>query len=381
MQPAAPGHIPNEEFFKNHYPKVRGWLNAFTEANQRAKKSTGKLRAACIAEMVNLACRLFDEAIVVIGGEAVPSRATGAAAFFESAGRLRAWMDRGGEFFQEGSREIGVHIDYFHRHVPGRFLDAIFDLQPQSNYLRDCVAHSLLLLCKYSMDYTWSCPDPRETTAFFDHTAVEAMATPEARATMEDVLNLEGWCTPQKAMLLYSLVREHKPQNVVEIGIYGGRSIVPIAAALRDNGAGEVWGIETWSGAGATTHRTSILNDFNWMNIDFARIKKNFLDFILRHDLQSVVRIIEAPSDRCGGLFDRIDFLHIDGNHSTYSAAQDVVKFLPKVPPGGIVVFDDIDWLTTRAGLDILRDTCRLLHVVPKMGDDTQPGCAAFVKI
>ena len=73
--------------------------------------------------------------------------------------------------------------------------------------------------------------------------------------------------------------------------------------------------------------------------------------------------------------------LHIDGGHSTYGAAQDVVNYVSKVPSGGIIVYDDINWPTTAAGLDILRDSCRLLHVVPAFGSETEPGCAAFVKI
>jgi len=265
--------------------------------------------------------------------------------------------------------------------VPDSQLDAAADAEPQSIYLRECVANSVHVLARNVLNYRWSCADPRQVTAFFDTTAAEGAITPAARALLQDVLSLEGWCSPQKALLLYSLIREHKPLKVVEIGIYGGRSIVPIAAALRDNGAGEVWGIETWSGAGATSHRTSIDNDFSWLSVDFTKVKGDFLEFVLRHRLHDTIRVVEASSDRCGSLFDRIDMLHIDGNHSMFQAAQDVVTYLPKVPAGGIVVFDDIDWGTTAAGLEILRDTCQLLHVVPTIGDATRPGCAAFVKV
>ena len=78
--------------------------------------------------------------------------------------------------------------------------------------------------------------------------------------------------------------------------------VVPIAAALKDNGAGQVYGIETWSGSAAVSYRTNIANDFWWMTVDFPKIKGDFLEFIVRHQLHDTIRVVEAASDKCPGM-------------------------------------------------------------------------------
>ena len=154
-----------------------------------------------------------------------------------------------------------------------------------------------------------------------------------------------------------------------------------IAQALKDNQSGVVYGIETWSGAGATRYRTDLANDFWWQNIDFKQIKRGFYQFFLDHELIEMTKIIELSSDVAHLGLSEIDFLHIDGNHSMFGAAQDVTNYFGKLKRGGYVVFDDINWPSTRAGLEILMDSAELVATVPVSDDSTIPGCAAFRKI
>jgi predicted O-methyltransferase YrrM len=373
--------LTDEQFFSRHYNRLSGWLNAFAHARHRALKSADK--ASAIEEMVGLSNRITSEANTILSGSAAEPDSTCPAEFLRRADRVCDALRQSGAATHAAVAEaLQQHLAYFKAHVPAAVVADAARREPEAVYLRECVSNCTHVLADRLFNgYQWSCPDPRKATSFFDTAAVQAAITPAARTLLEDVTSLEGWCSPSKAMLLYSLARQHKPTTVVEIGIYGGRSIVPLAAALRDNGHGQVYGIETWSGSAATSFRTNIANDFWWMNIDFTKIKGDFLQFVVSHGLQDTIRVVEAASDRCAGLFDRIDLLHIDGGHSTYGAAQDVVNYVSKVPSGGIIVYDDINWPSTAAGLDILRDTCQLLHVVPAFGSEAEPGCAAFVKI
>lgn len=373
--------LSDAEFFSRHYHRLSGWLNAFAHARHRALKSADQ--ATAIGEMVGLANRIAGEANAILTGGAAGGDSACPAEFLSRTDRIcEALRQSGSPTHAAVADALHQHLSYFKTHVPAESLGAAAQREPEAIYLRECVSNCTHVLADRLFNtYQWSCPDPRKATAFFDTAAVEAVVTPPARTLLADVQSLQGWCSPSKALLLYSLAREHKPTTVVEIGIYGGRSIVPLAAALRDNGHGQVYGIETWSGSAATSFRTNIANDFWWLNIDFTKLKGDFLQFVVDHGLQDTIRVVEAASDRCAGLFDRIDMLHIDGGHSTYGAAQDVVNYVSKVPAGGIIVYDDINWPSTAAGLDILRDTCQLLHVVPAFGSDTEPGCAAFVKI
>jgi predicted O-methyltransferase YrrM len=177
--------------------------------------------------------------------------------------------------------------------------------------------------------------------------------------SIEDVIalaekKLEGWCTREKATAIAELILADKPHICVEIGVYGGRSLIPAAAALRQNGSGRIYGIETWRADVATEHFTNEDNDAWWKNIDFHAIKTSVYRFIAEQGLASQVCLIEAPSADAASLFSVIDYLHIDGAHSIYNAAEDVVLYAKKVKSGGIIIMDDADWATTAPAIAIL---------------------------
>lgn len=165
---------------------------------------------------------------------------------------------------------------------------------------------------------------------------------------------LEGWCTREKAMAISDIITAEKPQICVEIGVYGGRSLVPAAAALRMNGSGSIYGIETWRPDVAVEHATNAENDAWWQKIDFHALKTNFLRFVAEHDLASQIRIVEAPSANAAALFNQIDYLHIDGAHSIYNAAEDAVLYSKKVKREGIIIMDDAEWPSTAPAISIL---------------------------
>ena len=44
---------------------------------------------------------------------------------------------------------------------------------------------------------------------------------------------LEGWCTRHKASVMMDLIFWTKPKVVVEIGVWGGKSLIPMAFAVK----------------------------------------------------------------------------------------------------------------------------------------------------
>ena len=89
--------------------------------------------------------------------------------------------------------------------------------------------------------------------------------------------------------------------------------------------------------------------------------------------------MVEAHSRDAVALFSEIDFLHIDGAHSVFNAAEDVVLYLRRVRPGGIVVMDDIDWSTTAPAYDIAKALCATVAVLPHE-DTGRDSCAVLRK-
>lgn len=188
---------------------------------------------------------------------------------------------------------------------------------------------------------------------------------------------LHGWCTPQKAAALTRYIQQEKPEICVEIGIFGGRSMFPMAAALKKNGKGRIYGIESWSNDVAIENATDEVNDAWWNNVDFSMIKRGVFEFAVKYDLTSQVCIVEASSTKADSLFDSIDFLHIDGSHSMINAATDVVRYATKVRSGGIVVMDDIEWPSTHPAYELLKSFCDILEITDN--NDGVPS-AAFMR-
>jgi predicted O-methyltransferase YrrM len=189
---------------------------------------------------------------------------------------------------------------------------------------------------------------------------------------LEAEAKLTGWCSRDKALTIARVILEEHPKICVEIGVFGGRSLMPCAAALRHNGEGEIYGIEAWNPNVAIENVTNEVNDDWWSKVDFAGIKREFYRFAAATNLTSHLRVIEAPSGRAAGLFDTIDFLHIDGSHSIINAAEDVILYARKVRSGGIVVFDDVNWASTAPARELLGALCDTVTVLkdPESGLD-----------
>jgi predicted O-methyltransferase YrrM len=218
-----------------------------------------------------------------------------------------------------------------------------------------------------------------ETYAATDLSATGAIPADVLSIVERAESKLEGWCSREKAAVLVNLVLREKPEICVEIGVYGGRSLVPCAAALRHNGSGHIYGIETWRPDVATEYAHSEENDAWWRALDFPLIKREFVRFIADHDLSWQIRLVEAPAADAAVLFGPIDFLHIDGAHSVYNAAEDVVLYLKKLKRGGIVILDDIDWTTTAPAYDILKALCDPVVLVKNEASGVD-GCAVLRK-
>ena len=177
---------------------------------------------------------------------------------------------------------------------------------------------------------------------------------------------LEGWCSPRKALWLAGLVRRNGIQRIGEIGVYGGRSLIPMALAARARPGASAYAIEPWSNSVAAEHAPTENHVQWWRDVDLAMIKQKFITAILSCGLTEIVKIVELPSNDARIAFSaataRFDLLHIDGSHAETQALADVVSWLPLVAPGGIIILDDIGWKSVGKARDYLRNTCTIIE-------------------
>ncbi len=173
---------------------------------------------------------------------------------------------------------------------------------------------------------------------------------------------LHGWCSCQKAEFLIDLVLQSKPLKVVEIGVWGGKSLVPIAHALKKNGAGVIYGIDPWDKVASLRGMKNEGSKVFWQLADHGEVYRDLVERIKEFDLSAQIELICATSEEAYKI-DQIDLLHVDGNHSEENSLFDVQKWVPYVKKGGYIIFDDMTWFeggkfTTQKAVEWLDEHC-----------------------
>ena len=167
---------------------------------------------------------------------------------------------------------------------------------------------------------------------------------------------LQGWCSNVKAGVLMDLIFNHRPNTVVEVGVYGGKSLIPMAMALKYLRKGVVYGIDPWRASDSVVGFMDV-NEQWWGMLDHDEIMNGYLFKLQEYNLNKQVVTIRDTSADVDPI-ENIDLLHIDGNHSEDSALFDVMKWVPLVRSGGVVVFDDVDWRSTDKAEMWLDENC-----------------------
>ena len=175
---------------------------------------------------------------------------------------------------------------------------------------------------------------------------------------------LPGWCTTEKGVRMAEIARG--ATLCVELGVFGGRGLIAMAAALRDQGFGQAHGIDPYTTNAALEGVNDSKNDEWWSDLDLGKIARTAQLGIERLGLVPWARIIWERSQDVVGRYDdgSIDMLHQDSNHSEAVTCAEVALWTPKIRPGGYWVFDDTDWPTTKRaqrelealGFDLLED-------------------------
>ena len=160
---------------------------------------------------------------------------------------------------------------------------------------------------------------------------------------LELMNQMEGWCSPQKGAILVDLVLKVKPKKILEIGVWGGKSYIPMAYALKVNGMGIIYGIDPWESSESVKE---IMNDANrafWGWADHNAVMQGLIHKIGLFELGDQTKLMKVTSEAAEPIYD-IDILHIDGNHSDKTSYHDVTKWVPYVRKGGWIIFDDMTW-------------------------------------
>jgi len=185
-----------------------------------------------------------------------------------------------------------------------------------------------------------------------------------------NIHTLEGWCSVEKGLSLVELVLEVKPKTYVEIGVFGGRSLYPVAAAIKLIGdeKAKVIAIDPWDRFECVKYYDPTKDEAHlrwWGSLNIDYIYTSYLAMLSRFGLQNYVKTIRATSKKAALEIGEIDILHIDGNHSRLVSTLDVVLYLPKVRKGGYIWMNDIVSDRTEA-VELLKESCDIVKNVDK---------------
>ena len=206
---------------------------------------------------------------------------------------------------------------------------------------------------------------------------------------LEDV-PLEGWCPPAKRDYLTGWIAGHDSRLIVEIGVYGGASFIPMALQAMKNEGSRCIGIDPWNVRDCLQGMKNPWDRFWWRSrSNLNSVEKGCREAVKALELTNV-ELWKGTSDSYIGSFqdEEIDVLSIDGNHGP-QAVLDAVNYLPKTKPGALIAMDDEDWaddgifyvreaiefLVTH-GCKILTeiDHCVMLQKAPSPGQPVVPG-------
>lgn len=195
----------------------------------------------------------------------------------------------------------------------------------------------------------------------------------EVFACMDQV---HGWCSHQKASILVDIIAAAGARTIVEIGVWGGKSLLPMAYTLKKRPEnGKIYGIDPWDNVASIEGATHEHNIAYWSVVDHEGVLRQLEKVIHDWGLEEQVELIRASSADAP-IIENIDVLHIDGNHSEVTSYIDVTKWVPLVRKGGWIIFDDMNWFengvtTTKRAIDYLNEHC---HQIAEINESCQWG-------
>jgi len=166
----------------------------------------------------------------------------------------------------------------------------------------------------------------------------------------------DGWCSLNKATNLAAIVVAIRPKLSIEIGVYAGRSLIPLALAHKEVG-GMVVGIDPWTTDAAIEGYDDANREFWSKQGNLERVKKETYFWLQRFDLHPMTEIIEKKSDDVEPM--ECQLLHVDGQH-TDQAVRDVLRFTAPMKRGSFIIMDDVNW--NNGGKFQVSDACNWIQ-------------------
>lgn len=166
---------------------------------------------------------------------------------------------------------------------------------------------------------------------------------------------IKGWGYEKEHLKWYKdKLKKIKNGKVVEIGVYGGASILCIADLCMKNNI-KIYGIDPWENTTIVNGR-NIKNSIDEINILTRKMvdARTNLENIIKKLNYSNINLIQNTSEEASLNFKNndIDIVYIDGDHSYEAVSKDLKIWHKKIKQNGIIWGDDYGWLPVRKAIN-----------------------------
>lgn len=177
-----------------------------------------------------------------------------------------------------------------------------------------------------------------------------------------------------KTLVMAYLVQEQQLKKFVEVGVYRGRSLFPVAYSIFLNDGNSV-GVDPYTLSDAKENdvdrELGTKIDSFLENLNFDDIYKDVLVYKEGCGYGESMKIIRTTAEAFFSNLDEeqeFDIAHIDGNHDTKFVRQDFTNCRDNLIDGGFIVFDDIDWQSVRVVYNEAKKTCPVVFECEQFG-------------
>lgn len=175
------------------------------------------------------------------------------------------------------------------------------------------------------------------------------------------VCELPGWCPLDHVLMVSDLIEKRRLKYVVEIGVFAGRSFLPLAFSVAKN-KGQMVGVDPFQPSEQLDHLMK-----QYPLFDFKRFETNLRNKIIQYGMKKNTKLITKDSAFVSlKLPTDIDLLHLNGNFGSFTAFNDALNYSKKVKKGGFYWFESFK----QEEIDsVLRDKKIKCDVVHKFND------------
>lgn len=160
------------------------------------------------------------------------------------------------------------------------------------------------------------------------------------------------WSSREMKQELYNLVikchNEFKDTELcsVQLGVFAGATLFPMAMAHKFVNNGHVNGIDTWGYAASLDGKNHPDVDMFWRGMDFERIYSEFQTRCQMEEWSGFAAYFRLNTKNAHELFadESVTLLHQDSAHNVETIVAEIKAWSPKIKKGGYWVISAANW-------------------------------------